>query len=213
MIKFTFPKSDVRFTNKPNIKFKSPFLRQKPSVKKEVEQKTKKDDDVIVTYCWDNETHQKNVFEFTCHLREEEGFYATLDRWLSQDETALDFQKMMHQAMTNYRKVIVVLSKGYKEKAEKFTGGVGSEFQLILKDIENHPKKYILVSFEGISDTITPLAFKGRDTIDLSKGDENAWNKLRSKLKDEPIFNKPPVAKTQKPIKKQEISKFDVGKD
>lgn len=145
------------------------------------------------------------------HLRKEEGFNATFDRRLNQEKTATDFPKMMHLAMTDYRKVIIVLSKGYKEKAENFTGGVGNEFQLIINDIEANPKKYILVSFEGISDEITPLAFKGRHTVDLSNNDETAWNELRSKLRDEPIIDLPPVAKTQKPIKKQDAGKFNMG--
>jgi len=180
--------------------------------KMDAKKTTNSKDDIIVTYCWDNETHKQKVLDFVHHLRKEEGFNATFDRLLNQEETALDFNKMMHLAMTDYKKVIIVLSKGYKEKAEKFTGGVGNEFQLIIKDIETSPKKYILISFEGISDNITPLAFKGRNIIDLSNDDEAAWNELRSKLRDEPIIDKPPVAQTQKPIKKQEVGEFNLDK-
>ena len=70
--------------------------------------------------------------------------------------------------MTDYEKVIVVLSKGYKDKAENFKGGVGNEYNLILKYIETQKNKYILISFEPISDEITPLNFKGRHIFDLS---------------------------------------------
>ena len=37
-----------------------------------------------------------------------------------------------------------------KDKAENFKGGVGNEYNLILKDIETQKNKYILVSFEPI---------------------------------------------------------------
>jgi len=213
MIKFNFPKSNVRLTSKSNVRLNNPFKKQKLAADKKVEKAENQKDDIIVTYCWDNETHKQKVLDFVHHLRKEEGFNSTFDRLLNQEETALDFNKMMHLAMTDYRKVIIVLSKGYKEKAEKFTGGVGDEFQLIIKDIETSHKKYILISFEGISDNITPLAFKGRHTIDLSNDDEAAWNELRSKLRDEPIIDKPPVAKTQKPIVKQKIEKIKTIKN
>ena len=66
---------------------------------------------------------------------------------------------MMHKAMTDYYKVIIVLSKGYKEKADNFKSGVGQEYQLIINDIIENTTKYILVSFEGIPNDIKPLNF------------------------------------------------------
>lgn len=75
---------------------------------------------------------------------------------------------MMFKAMTDYSKVIVVLSKGYKIKADGFNGGVGREYELLINDIIDHPNKYILASFEGRGDDITPAGLKGRDIIDLS---------------------------------------------
>jgi hypothetical protein len=35
---------------------------------------------------------------------------------------------MMHKGITNYNKVIVVLSEGYKTKAESFIGGLNRIF-------------------------------------------------------------------------------------
>jgi len=178
---------------------------------KKGESKPQVKDDTIILYSWDSEPHKQKVLEFACELRKEQRIHATLDRWLNQEGTAIDFPKMMHLAITDYKKVIIVLSEGYKEKAEKFTGGVGNEFQLIIKDIKANPNKYVLVSFVGISDKIAPLALQGRHTIDLSNNDKTAWNELRSKLRDEPIIDKPPVAETQKPIEKQEVRKFNLG--
>ena len=124
--------------------------------------------EVFVSYSWDSEDHNQKVLAFTNHLREN-GFEAQLDRMLSQEETAINFIKMMHKAMSEHPKVIVVLSKGYKEKAETFKGGVGEEYGILLNDISGNPNKYILVSFEERSDAIIPLGLKGRDIVDLSK--------------------------------------------
>ena len=71
-----------------------------------------------------------------------------MDQMLIQESTALDFIEMMHRAMTDYTKVIIVLSSGYKSKAEGFSGGVGNEYSMIIKSIRENPNKYILVSFE-----------------------------------------------------------------
>jgi len=81
--------------------------------------------DLFVTYSWDSQLHNDRVIAFVNHLRNQ-GFAAEMDRMLMQQESAIDFSKMMHRIMTDYRKVIVVLSEGYKQKAEQFTGGVGN---------------------------------------------------------------------------------------
>ena len=91
---------------------------------------------------------KKRFFHSPIFLREN-GFNAVIDKLIAQKETAADFSKMMHQAFTEYDKVLVVLSKGYKEKAETFQGGVGTEYSLLIKDIESNVTKYILGSFEA----------------------------------------------------------------
>lgn len=163
--------------------------------------------EVFITYSWDSEEHIEKVVSFTNHLRDE-GFDAEMDKLHTQNETATDFYKMMHQAMTDYEKVIVVLSKGYKEKAENFKGGVGNEYNLILKDIETQKNKYILVSFEPISDSITPLNFKGRHIFDLSN--KKNLNELYAKLQNVKTIEFAEVG-TKKPIiEKTVIPKFTI---
>lgn len=154
--------------------------------------------DVFVTYRWENDAHNKKVIALVNYLREN-GYDATMDRLESQKETARDFIKMMHQAMTDYPKVIIVLSEGYKSRADGFEGGVGNEYGLIIKDIDSNPRKYILVSFQEIKDSITPLNFKGREIIHLT-GDES-YNRLHAKLQDEVLVEFSPVAKTKPSVK------------
>jgi hypothetical protein len=175
------------------------FINSKPdtTMKKEV----------FITYSWDSEEHIERVLSFTNHLRDE-GFDAEMDKLHTQNETATDFYKMMHQAMTDYEKVIVVLSKGYKEKAENFKGGVGNEYSLILKDIETEKNKYILISFEPISDEITPLNFKGRHIFDLSN--KKNLNELYAKLQNVKTIEFAEVGPKKPTIEKTTIRKFDI---
>lgn len=142
---------------------------------------------VFVTYSWDNSEHEEKVHAFTNMLRDN-GFHAEVDKMLIQSETAKDFKVMMHKGMTHYKKIIVVLSEGYKKKAEDFRGGVGTEYSLILKDIEDNPNKYILVTFSGRESSVIPLFFKDREIIDLKENDDAEKQKLFSKLLDEKIY-------------------------
>ena len=157
---------------------------------------------VFVTYSWDNASHKSQVESLTEQLRQS-GFSAEMDTLVTQKETAIDFTKMMHRAMTDYDKVIVVLSPGYKDKAENFKGGVGSEYSLMLKDINEYPNKYILVSFNGINDEICPLALKNRDTVDLSR--DNGYESLFRKLMDVPAREFSPVASTKPNLTTQKV--------
>ncbi|MFT4168937.1 MAG: TIR domain-containing protein [Dysgonomonas sp.] len=152
--------------------------------------------EVFVTYSWDGNDHSDKVLAFTNFLREK-GFYAEMDKMLIQKESTINFKQMMHRAMTDYEKVIVILSKGYKDKAENFRGGVGNEYTLILNDIELNSKKYILVSFEGINNDIIPLFFRNREIINLSSYKEEELSKLYRKLQDieEYIFSEVALVK------------------
>jgi hypothetical protein len=163
--------------------------------------------EVFITYSWDSEGHIEKVLSFTNLLRDE-GFDAEMDKLHTQNETAKDFYKMMHQAMTDYEKVIVVLSKGYKEKAENFKGGVGNEYNLILKDIETQKNKYILVSFEPISDEIAPLNFKGRHILDLTN--KKNLNELYAKLQNVKTIEFAEVGPNKPVIEKTVIPKFAI---
>src|SRR5258706_6765887 len=155
---FTFEGQAI-ITNTYNIAIiNSPGAYQEAESSGNNKVKSDMEKEVFVTYSWDTEDHQLKVLAFFNHLRKN-GYHTDIDRKVSQEETAADFIKMMHSAMTDYKKVIIVLSTGYKEKADSFKGGVGTEYGLIIKDISDHPNKYILVSFEGISNSILPLNF------------------------------------------------------
>ncbi len=162
--------------------------------------------EVFVSYSWDTEEHEKKVFDLVNHLRAEAGFYAQMDKALSQQETAINFVKMMYQSMHKFPKIIVILSEGYKRKADDFTGGVGTEYELMINDINDHPNKYILASFGGRDNNIIPTGFKGRDIVDLS--DPSEMSRLYEKLMDHQRFVFADVAKTKPQLPVRVASPF-----
>ncbi len=160
--------------------------------------------EVFVSYAWGDTEHEMQVLEFTDFLRKK-GFHAEMDKMISQRESTINFKKMMFQAM-QYQKVIVVLSKNYKLKADSFHGGVGTEFQLLINDIEDAPTKYILVSFNGFSDEIIPFGLKGYEIVDLSN--EAGVKKLYRKLMDEDRFIFSPVSPEKPNLESESIGDF-----
>lgn len=160
---------------------------------------------VFVTYSWDSEEHKEEVLSFTDYLRKI-GYAAEMDRLKSQEYTSIDFTKMMHQAITDNQKVIVVLSKGYKKKADNFEGGVGLEYRLIINDIVEHPKKYILLTFENTLEDLLPINFKGREVIKIHS--TTGFESLNYKLQDINEFDFSEVAEHLPTIKDQKIHDF-----
>lgn len=121
---------------------------------------------VFVTYAWEDESHNDQVLSLTDHLRTK-GFEAMNDKLLLQQGTSVDLQKMMYQNLTEADKVVIVLSKEYAKKADGFSGGVGIEYEYILKDIDVNPDKYILVSFLRYSETPFPIVLRKREIVPL----------------------------------------------
>ncbi|MCU0470795.1 MAG: leucine-rich repeat domain-containing protein [Arcicella sp.] len=170
---------------------------------------------VFVTYCWTDENnkkdeeHQKEVRQFVDGLSDYQDFNATFDLYESEDSTATNFMKMMYTNLEKSRKIVIILSEGYAQKANGFLGSVGIEYKAIMNDIGQNPRKYILVSFDKRRGEIYPFGLQGHDTLTIKNGDieltENQENKNRlfSKLKDEAIYERPePGTKTAVIIKR-----------
>jgi len=196
----------IKWFEKEKEDFLSFLTEEGVNIKENTKNMSKKE--VFVTYSWDTEEHNDKVLAFVNHLREN-GFNAEMDKSYSQEHTATDFRKMMHKGMTDYDKVIIVLSEGYQKKATAFKGGVGIEYSLIIKDIEQSKNKYILVSFEKISNSITPLDFREREVIDLSNHDN--FNNLYAKLQNEKLIDFSEVAKSKPTVIKKKIDNFDLN--
>lgn len=132
---------------------------------------------VFVTYSWDSDEHKEKVLSFTDFLRKR-GFDAKNDIFFIQEETSINLNKMMYTNIKDSDKVIIILSKGYKDKADSFRGGVGNEFELIMDDIKNNTNKYILVCMDQKDDEIKPLLFQNRYILSLLEEQDSGFKKL-----------------------------------
>lgn len=166
---------------------------------------------VFVTYSWsENKEENEKVYSFVDMLRSK-GYDAECDKNKLQKETASSFTKIMSDGLSN-DKIIVILSEHYKKKAEKFAGGVGIEYKIIGADINTSANKYILVSFDGISNdfisSIVPQLYKSHEIVDLIKDEEDDFQLLFSKLNGEEIIEFSDVANTIPLIEKRKPKKF-----
>lgn len=162
-------------------------------------------EEIFVTYAWGTEEDNHKVYSLVERLRIE-GFNATCDVIKMQEQTAINFKEMMQKGLTQ-DKVIIVLSEGYKKKADEFKDGVGTEYRTVINDIEENENKYILVSFCEVTNetlkSICPYMLKGRYVINLNK--KEALNELFAKIKGEAIFEFSEVSPNEPEIERKKI--------
>lgn len=213
---FNFPKASIYKSISENSDFETkPIGPLKKLVmyksQKNTTQEPTKSTSVFVSYSWDGVAHKEKVISLVEFLRNN-GFEADMDIKLMQDESAIDFNRLMHKGILTYDKVLVVLSENYKNKAEAFEGGVGKEYRFILSDIDKNSKKYVFTSFQSINSDIingiVPIEFKGREIVDLVKDESNNFETLFSKLTNTKAYKFSEVAKNTPTIESKRIMPF-----
>lgn len=214
--KFKFPKPSIyKIISEGNEFITKPIdnYRKQVTLKGGVQmnKSKKKTISVFVSYCWENEAYKEKVISFINYLRET-GFGADMDIKFMQEESSVDFNRIMHKGIMKYDKVIILLSENYKIKAEDFDGGVGKEYRYILNDIEKNVNKYILASFfkltKEIIENITPIDFLGREIVDLPKDETEGFENLFGKLTESEKYVFSDVASETPIIEKKKIDKF-----
>lgn len=131
---------------------------------------------VFLSYSWDSLDHQKRVKRLYATLRSQ-GIDARMD--FADVHPGQDLNIFMERSMTSpdIDKVLLLLSPGYKMKADTMTGGVGQEALYardhVVKDVEQ--RRFIPVLFAAElqesgavnRDASTPIFLRGRLTLDL----------------------------------------------
>lgn len=217
--KFKFPRNSIYKVVSEGSEFITTQIdsyRKQVSLKKDVKMDTSKRKaiSVFVSYCWENEVYKEKVISFINFLREK-GFAADMDVKFMQEESSVDFNRIMHKGIMKYDKVVVLLSENYKSKAESFDGGVGKEYRFILNDIEKQPTKYILASFfelnKEVIEKISPIEFSGREIVDLPKDERDNFENLFGKLTESQKYVFSDVASETPIIQQKKIDKFTLG--
>lgn len=89
---------------------------------------------VFISYSWTTPQHEQWVLDLADRLSGD-GIVVTLDKWdlkEGQDKHAF-MEQMVHDETIG--KVLVICDRGYQVKADDRKGGVGTESQLISKEV------------------------------------------------------------------------------
>ena len=151
---------------------------------------------VFISYSWSASEHEQWVVDLATGLRES-GVDVILDKWdLKEGHDAVAF---MEQMVTNkdIKKVAIICDETYAAKADGRAGGVGTETQIISKEVyENQAQeKFVAIVSEkdGNGKPYLPTYYKSRIYIDLSEADKYSENfeKLLRWIFDKPLYVKP----------------------
>ena len=133
---------------------------------------------LFISYSWSNASHEQWVLALATELRES-GVDAVLDKWdLKEGHDAVAFMEKM-VTDKEISKVIIVTDKVYASKADERDGGVGTETQIISKEVyvNQEQSKFVAVVAEkdGAGKPYLPTYYKSRIYIDLSESEKKVF--------------------------------------
>lgn len=152
---------------------------------------------VFISYSWSSPIHEQWVLDLAERLSGD-GIRVVLDKWDLKE--GQDKHVFMEQMVNDekIKKVLVICDQVYQLKADDRKGGVGTETQLISKEVyENiNQEKFIPIVKEYVDDKpCIPHHMSSRIYIDLSRYEvfEENYQKLIRNLYDKPLLKRPPL--------------------
>ena len=155
---------------------------------------------VFISYSWTSPGHQDRVRHWAERLVQE-GIDVVLDIYdLKEGQDKYAFMERM-VTDPHVTQVLVVCDKAYSEKADAKKAGVGTESQIISREVYEkvEQSKFIPLACE-ISDRgepYLPTFFKSRIYIDFSSlaAENDNWERLVRLLYGKPLYQKPQLGK------------------
>lgn len=155
---------------------------------------------LFISYSWTNKDHEKWVINLANELVEN-GVDVVLDKWHLKE--GQDAHAFMEKMVTDHdiKKVVIICDKVYAQKADRRSGGVGTETQIISPEIysKSEQSKFVAVLSEKDENgnPYLPTYYKSRIYIDLSNDELYASNfeQLLRWIYDKPLYIKPPLGK------------------
>lgn len=154
---------------------------------------------VFISYSWRPKENQIRVQQLAERLSSD-GVHVIIDIWDLQD--GQDKNKFMEQMVANpeVKKVLLICTKEYAEKANTRKGGVGIESTIVSEEIYTNADqtKFIPVVYEYENDKpCVPVFAKSRIFVDLSSDEkfEGGYDQLLRDIYDKPRFQRPPIGK------------------
>ncbi|MGL4871282.1 MAG: SEFIR domain-containing protein [Aeromonas veronii] len=153
---------------------------------------------LFISYSWSNPEHEQWVVDLATELCES-GVDVILDKWALKEghDTVSFMEKMVTDPEIN--KVAIICDEKYSAKADGREGGVGTETQIISKEVYDNQvqEKFVAIVCSKDEDgkAILPTYYKSRMYIDLSEADRYSDNfdRLLRWIFDKPLYIKPEI--------------------
>lgn len=150
----------------------------------------------FISYSWSTPEHQNWVLKMATQLRDS-GVDVILDVWdLKVGQSPIAFMERM-VTDPEVGKVIVISDKTYATKADGFKGGVGTESQIISKNVYENQEQTkfvaVVVEYDDKGNPCLPTYLKSRLYIDFSSSENftDNFEQLLRWLYDKPRHRKP----------------------
>ena len=156
---------------------------------------------VFISYSWSSPGHQNQIREWADRLVTEGGVEIILDQYdlkEGQDKYAFMERMVTDPSVSN---ALVFSDKTYAEKADGRRGGVGTESQIISKEVYDkvEQSKFIPIVCEKLDneEPCLPTFLKARIWIDFSTPEavNTNWERLVRVLHGKPLYEKPQLGK------------------
>ena len=154
---------------------------------------------VFISYSWHPKENQIRVQQLAERLSSD-GVHVIIDIWDLHD--GQDKNKFMEQMVVNpeVKKVLLICTKEYADKANARKGGVGIESTIISEEIYTNTDqtKFIPVVYEYEDEKpCVPVFVKSRQFVDLSSDEkfEGGYDQLLRDIYDKPRFQRPPIGR------------------
>ena len=173
----------------PSIATQDIYKKEVPDISRDAKLK------VFISYSWDSKEHQLWIIELAERLAKD-GIDIILDRY--ELGIGKNLTHFMEQAIEKADKVIIILTKNYKLKADNRSRGVGYEYSLINAELYNKQTdnvKFLPVLREGTAESSIPSFMKQFIFLDMTEDSsfEENYTELIHTIYDEPLIIKPPI--------------------
>ncbi|HHL2560768.1 TPA: SEFIR domain-containing protein [Yersinia enterocolitica] len=155
---------------------------------------------LFISYSWSNPTHEQWVIDLANELTES-GVHVILDKWdLKEGHDSVAFMETM-VTDPQITKVAIICDEMYASKADGRAGGVGTETQIISREVYENQEQGKFVAIIPEKDpqgkAYLPTYYKSRIYIDLSEPDSyiDNFEKLLRWVYNKPLFTRPDIGK------------------
>ncbi|MFA6978741.1 MAG: toll/interleukin-1 receptor domain-containing protein [Ignavibacteriaceae bacterium] len=153
---------------------------------------------VFISYSWDSEEHKSWVLNLAGRLTAD-GVYVILDQY--DLYAGKNMTQFMERAVDEADKVLTILTKNYKIKADNRTGGVGYEYSMITQEFfssQANNNKFIPIRREGTYEEAAPKFLGILVSHDMTNDEmfEKSYSELIKVIHDIPIVERPALGNT-----------------